>query len=122
MEVVNFLLQRHADVHAEAGFSYGVTALQAAAITGDLMVAKLLISNGADVNQIPSWTGGRYAIEGAAEHGRLDMVRMLLNAGVVSNHQTGRGFAHAIKLAEQNAHFAITNMLQIEETRTKPRR
>ena len=70
-----------ATVNAKPAVHGGITALQGAAISGDIMLAKLLLNKGADVNAAPSFIEGRYAIEGAAEHGRLDMVQLLLNAG-----------------------------------------
>ncbi|KAK0750172.1 hypothetical protein B0T18DRAFT_408389 [Schizothecium vesticola] len=48
--VIDFLLDRGADVIAEAGLHCGVTALQAAAITGDIKMVEFLISKGVDVN------------------------------------------------------------------------
>ncbi len=114
MELVNFLLDHGADVNAEAGLRCGVTALQAAAIKGDLELVELLISRGADVNAMASFEEGRYAIEGAAEHGRLDTVQMLLNAGAKGNCQLGTGFNSAIELAEGNGHFAVANLLKTE--------
>ncbi|PMD52264.1 uncharacterized protein K444DRAFT_513358, partial [Hyaloscypha bicolor E] len=89
----------------------GITALQGAAISGDVMLAKLLLEKGAEVNAAPSLIEGRYAIEGAAEHGRLDMVQLLLNAGAKGNVLRGTGFEDAIKLAEENNHFAVVNLL-----------
>lgn len=112
--LINFLLDRGSDVNAEAGLLCGVTALQAAAITGDIKIVELLISKGADVNAMASFEEGRYAIEGAAEHGRLDTVQMLLNAGAKGNVGLGTGFAYAIELAEKEGHFAVANLLKTE--------
>jgi len=112
MELVQLLLAKGAHVNAKPAIEGGVTALQGAAISGNITVAKLLLDTGAEVNARPSFSKGRYAIEGAAEHGRLDMVQLLLNAGAEGNVYRGTGFKQAIKLAENNGHFAIANLLK----------
>ncbi|KAK4149699.1 hypothetical protein C8A00DRAFT_46731 [Chaetomidium leptoderma] len=117
MELITFLLDRGADVNAEAGLNCGITALQGAAITGDIKLAELLLLKGADVNALPSFEDGRYAIEGAAEHGRLDMTQVLLNAGAKGNRFRGTGFQYAIELAEKEGHFAIANLLKAAGSR-----
>jgi len=112
MELVQFLLEKGADVNAKPAIHGGTTALQGAAVSGNIMLAKFLLDKGADVNAAPSFSEGRYAIEGAAEHGRLDMVQLLLNAGAMGNVFRGTGFKYAIELAEMNDHFAIANLLK----------
>ncbi|KIX08773.1 uncharacterized protein Z518_03430 [Rhinocladiella mackenziei CBS 650.93] len=112
MELVQFLLEKGADVNAKPAIHGGITALQGATVSGNIMLAKLLLDKGAHVNAAPSFSEGRYAIEGAAEHGRLDMGLFLLNAGAVGNVFRGTGFKYAIKLAEENGHFAIANLLK----------
>ncbi|KXX76217.1 Ankyrin repeat domain-containing protein 50 [Madurella mycetomatis] len=116
--LIEFLLDHGADINADPSLLSGITALQGAAIVGDLMVANLLISRGADVNAPPSFHNGRTAIEGAAEHGRLDMVRLLLNAGAIGDVTLGRGFKHAIDLAERRGYDAVANILKAEQSRT----
>lgn len=101
-----------ADINAMPAVEGGITALQGAAISGNIVLAKLLLSQGANVNAAPSFSEGRYAIEGAAEHGRLDMVQLLLNPGAMGNVSRGTGFKYAIELAEENGHFPIANMLK----------
>jgi ankyrin repeat protein len=112
LELVQFLLEKGADVNAKPAVHGGITALQGAAISGDIMIAKLLLEKGAEVNAAPSVSEGRYAIEGAAEHGRLDIAQLLLNAGAKGNVLRGTGFEYAIKLAEENHHFAVANLLK----------
>lgn len=112
LETAQFLLQAGADVNAKPSVQGGVTALQGAAISGNLMLAQLLLKKGAKVNAAPSFSDGRYAIEGAAERGRLDMVQLLLNAGAKGNVFRGTGFRYAIRLAEENEHFAIAKLLR----------
>lgn len=115
--LVDFLLSRGADINAKAGLISGLTALQGAAIAGDLKLAQRFLSLGADVNASPSYENGRYAIEGAAEHGRLDMVQLLLNAGAKGNVRRGTGLADAIQFASDEGHFAIANLLKAEQQR-----
>ena len=119
MAIVNLLLERGADINADpAAEDCGVTALQAAAIAGDLMLAELFISHGADVNAWSPSGGCRTAIEGAAEHGRLDMVQLLLNAGATGDATQTTGLEHAVKLAEENGHFAVASLLKEQEDST----
>jgi ankyrin repeat protein len=101
-----------ADIHAAPAPEAGITALQGAAISGDLILAELLIKRGANVNAWPAIVDGRTAVEGAAEHGRLDMVQLLLNAGAKGDVLRGKGFAPAIALAKENGHFAVANLLE----------
>jgi hypothetical protein len=111
IDFVTFLIDKGADIHAKPAVEGGITALQGAAIAGDIQIALLLIEKGADVNARGAFKYGRYAIEGAAEHGRLDMVKLLLNAGAKGNVNRGTGFQYAIKLAEENGHGAIVDLL-----------
>ncbi|KAH6620968.1 ankyrin repeat-containing domain protein [Chaetomium sp. MPI-SDFR-AT-0129] len=115
--LIDFLLERNANINADASIHHGITALQGAAIAGDFVLAKLLITHGADVNAGPSFDGGSTAsaIEMAAKHGRLDMVQLLLNAGAVGNVTRGLGFKPAIQLAEGNGHYAVANLLKMQD-------
>lgn len=112
IELIHFLLNKNADFNAKAGACSGITALQGAAISSDIMLAKLRIEKGADVNRAPSLVEGRYAIDGAVEHGHLDTVQLLLNARAKGNVRDGTGFEYAIKLAKKNEFFAVMNLLK----------
>ena len=46
-----------------------------------------------------------------AEHGRLDLVQLLLNAGAGANAPEGVRYERAIKLAAENQHLAIAEIL-----------
>lgn len=111
---IELLLSRGADVNARAGIEYGVTALQATAIRGQMKAAMLLLNAGADVNADGAIKEGRNALDGAAEHGRLDMVQLLLNAGACSNKtEDGTlGFDEAIRLAELEGHWAVSALIR----------
>ncbi|KAI0858280.1 ankyrin repeat-containing domain protein [Xylaria cubensis] len=108
MELITFLLDNGADVNARPGVKYGLTALQGAAIKGHIGLASLLLERGANVNAPPAIVDGRTALEGAAEHGRLDMVQFLLN--IEAKDEEG-GYDGAIQLAEENGHWAVTDLL-----------
>lgn len=127
MELIDFLLDVGADIHALAGEVRGVTALQGAAIRGHMKIALKFLEAGADVNAEPALVDGRTAVDGAAEHGRLDMVQMLLNAGAgaacggdesksKSKSHSLHPFAEAIELARNNGHFAIVSLLEQRTT------
>jgi ankyrin repeat protein len=108
--IVEFLLSRGADVNAGPARKGGATALQGAAIRGDIPIARMLLNYGADVNAAPALEEGRTAVEGAAEHGRLDMVRLLLSLGAKADPI--EQFSRAIKLAEENDHFVLAELLR----------
>ncbi|KAF8250355.1 ankyrin [Wilcoxina mikolae CBS 423.85] len=100
-----------ADVNAPAAEERGITALQGAAIQGNLRIAVMLLKAGADVNAPPAEYGGRKALEGAAEHGRLDMVQLLLNAGAkLDASEDGRN-CKAMKLAKSEGHITVARLL-----------
>ncbi|KAK3293095.1 ankyrin repeat-containing domain protein [Chaetomium fimeti] len=105
----SLLLDRGADINAPPAAFRGITALQGAAISGGLLLAKELILRGADVNA-PAAFCGRTALQGAAEHGRLDMVQLLLNAGATTH---GDACTRAIELAEVEENFAIADFLRM---------
>ncbi|KAF9767898.1 hypothetical protein IL306_014867 [Fusarium sp. DS 682] len=111
IELVEYLLEQGADINAAPAICGGITALQGAAIQGDITIARLLLLKGADVNASPAFKEGRSAIEGAAEYGRLDMVQFLLNAGA-DGGMHGQRFETAIQLANSNSHFAVANLLR----------
>jgi ankyrin repeat protein len=111
--IVEFLHSRGADVNAGPARKGGVTALQGVAIRGDIPIARMLLNYGADVNAAPALEEGRTAVEGAAEHGRLDMVRLLLSLGAKADPVVR--FSRAIKLAEENDHFVLADLLREHE-------
>ncbi|KAK7414992.1 hypothetical protein QQX98_006225 [Neonectria punicea] len=108
--IVALLISSGADINAAPSAKRGVTALQGAAIKGDLQIARILLHHGADVNANGSPEEGRTAVEGAAEWGRLEMVRLLLSVGAMPDPVDG--FSRAIKLADENEHYAIGDLLE----------
>ena len=88
----------------------GVTALQGAAIDGDIRIVMMLLLASADVNVAPAIEQGLNSIEAAAGNGRLDTLHLLLNY-----HPDTEEFEirekRAAKLALANGHLAIGRFL-----------
>lgn len=114
VEIIEILLSEGGvNVNEPAGLD-GATALQYAAVQGDLAIAKRLLDLGADPNQ-----PGRHwlhesgmALEEAAEQGRLEVVNLLLDSGVRSVGPYLVVYIYAISLATENGHTAIANILR----------
>jgi ankyrin repeat protein len=81
MEVVKFLLERGADVHAKA--VNGATALIIAAQNDRTGIVKLLLEKGADVNAKAN--DGGTALTVAAQYGCLEIVKLLNEKGAEAN-------------------------------------
>ena len=112
MDIAGMLIHHGADVNAPPAEDYGFTALQIAAMLGDLDMAAFLLSHRAHVNALPARRRGRAALDSAAEWGRLDMAKFLLNAGALSHRRGFTGYDGAIRLAEKNHHFAIADLIR----------
>ncbi|KAK8127007.1 uncharacterized protein PG998_002766 [Apiospora kogelbergensis] len=79
---IRYLLERNADIQSQT--PYGYTAMHAAAESGNLSLATLLIEKDADVNSTYyAWTDGpKYnPLDSAVDQKRLDMVKLLLDVG-----------------------------------------
>lgn len=111
-EIVLTLINRGANVDAPATDAGGGTAVQLASIGGFVGIVELLLRKGANVNRFPSILYGRTALEGAAEWGRLDMVQFLLQSGAQIDGRGRQSFLNATKLAEQNGHFVVLELLK----------
>ncbi|KAE8446566.1 hypothetical protein EG329_011898 [Mollisiaceae sp. DMI_Dod_QoI] len=116
-DIIDLLLLRGADANAPPATRGGVTALQGAAIQGDFQTVRKLLARGADVNAAPALEEGRTAVDGAAEHGRMDMIRLLLSVGAKADPVWG--FSRAIRLAEDNRHLALADLLREYEITMK---
>ncbi|CAG8908658.1 unnamed protein product [Penicillium egyptiacum] len=112
MELVDLFLKAGANVNQEPQPCGGATALQFAAIQGYIGIARKLLDAGASVRAPRAERYGRTAIEGAAEHGRLDMVQLLLNEGVLIDGNDRIEYIRAIKLAQQNCHYAVATLVK----------
>jgi ankyrin repeat protein len=99
------LLNRGANVNAPGAACKGGTALQFAAIKGDLKLISKLLERGADVNAPRARFGGRTALEGAAEQGRVGVLELLLECGKANiNGEGDDQYQKALKFAERNGH------------------
>ena len=87
-----------------------LTALQAAAIVGNIPIVERLLKAGASVDEPPSKPRGRTAIQGAVEAGRLELLSLLLH------HYKGTQIAEicddAIVFAHKNQHDHIVGFLR----------
>ncbi|RWA07075.1 hypothetical protein EKO27_g8041 [Xylaria grammica] len=111
-DIIHYLVQAGANVNSPPARWRGATALQLAAINGDLGLARYLISKGAQVNAPPSRIFGRTVLQGAAEHGRLDMLEFLLTEGALTGGRWRRRFIKAVKLAIAERHYVAANILK----------
>ncbi|KAF5658857.1 hypothetical protein FDENT_14032 [Fusarium denticulatum] len=111
LTIIETLLRSGSNVNAAPSFSFGVTALQCAAIRGCVGLAKQLLDAGARVNARGSRVGGRTALEAAAENGGLNMVELLLQHGALTTGPGRFQFIRAIHLANQKYH-AIAALLR----------
>ncbi|KAE8445875.1 hypothetical protein EG329_012799 [Mollisiaceae sp. DMI_Dod_QoI] len=86
IKVIQYLLDRGADLNWPAARHHGRTALQAAVEFGDANFVRSLIEKGADVNAPASeGPGGYTALQIAILKRKIDLVRILLDAGVHAN-------------------------------------
>jgi ankyrin repeat protein len=81
LRIINLLLDYGAGVNGAPAWKLGLSALQSAAMVGDVQVADLLCSRGADVNAPGCKYGGVPALVIAARKGDVNMVHFLLKAG-----------------------------------------
>jgi ankyrin repeat protein len=112
-EVIDYLLDNGADVNAAPCIRGGATAIQLAAIKGNVGLAERLISDyGADFNAPACRFQGRTAFEGAAEHGRLDVLLMLYHKEVDLLSDGGTQVQRATKFAEKNGQVAAKALVE----------
>jgi ankyrin repeat protein len=112
-EVIEYLLDNGADVNAAPCIRGGATAIQLAAIKGNVGLAeRLVLEYGADFNAPACKFQGRTAFEGAAEHGRLDMLLMLYHKGVDLCSDDGTQLQRAMKFAEENGQVAAKTLVE----------
>ncbi|KIW77137.1 hypothetical protein Z517_09583 [Fonsecaea pedrosoi CBS 271.37] len=114
--LVKFLIEHGANVNAPpSDGDYGQTALQAAAVLGDLEIVILLLKNQARVNTLSGigWNGfTQTALDYAAEFGRIDTVKFLLSVGALSACPGTSGYQKAILIAEVNRYGAIAELIR----------
>ena len=110
--LVTTLINGGADVNHRPIDIRGATALQFAAMNGNIGVLKLLLEAGADVNAPPCRWEGRTAIEGAAELGRLETVSILLEAGANVEGKANVNYRRTIYRAWAHGHHVLVEMVQ----------
>ncbi|KAJ5359789.1 hypothetical protein N7517_008980 [Penicillium concentricum] len=104
--IVEFLLERGADVNAQGG-TYG-DALQAACSRGHDKIAQMLLERGADINAQGRGYGN--ALQAACAGGHDKIAQMLLERGADINAQ-GRGYGNALQAACYGGHDKIAQIL-----------
>ncbi|KAK4222691.1 hypothetical protein QBC38DRAFT_549056 [Podospora fimiseda] len=108
------VLLHKADPNGAPG-TEGASALQYAAMEGNLVMVHKLLDGGADVNQPGSVKYGRTTVEGAAEHGRLEVLDLLLRrGGKIACSRGGKTHTHAVWLAKKEGAAARLLMSQKE--------
>ena len=112
------LLSKGANVNAPASAYKGGTALQLAAIQGDLKMVCKLLEKKAAVNAPGAKFGGRTALEGAAEYGRVGVLELLLDCGLAKIDGDGDvQYQKALKFAEREGHKKAFFMLKAAKER-----
>lgn len=92
---------------AQATGAQGIPVLFYPVLTGDILMAELLLSYGADVN---AGAGGNTPLHAAAMLGQVDMVRWLLDHG--SELRAGNyDNKTPLEVAQQNGHEDVAGLL-----------
>jgi ankyrin repeat protein len=107
--MIDLFLSRGANIHVAASSTMIFTALQAAAITGNIPIVERLHKAGASVEEPPSKPRGRTAIQGAAMTGRLELLSLLLHC--YKGTQVTEMCDDAIAFAQKNLHDHIMGFL-----------
>ncbi|MDQ1474682.1 MAG: uncharacterized protein QOJ99_6162 [Bryobacterales bacterium] len=105
-EMVELLLENHADVHT--GSRKG-NALMAASFRGYTAIAEKLIKAGARVNDAN--VAGGTALMYAALSGRTDVIRLLIRSGAQAGPRDRRGL-DAATLAERQGNQELADMIR----------
>ena len=104
----------NADVNATAKKYVGLTALQAAAMGGDLQLVDKLITIKADINAEAYQYSGRTALQAAAQEEHSKVVGKLLRAKADVNAGPCRDFGRtALQAAAEQGHLEVVEMLLI---------
>ena len=107
-DLVQAMIDAGASVNHISG--YGYTALNQAAESGQVGVAKALIEAGAKVNFTNGCYGFFTPLHNAAEYGHLEMVKALIHAGAEINAKNKFG-ATPLSLASAEEHLDIVKVL-----------
>jgi ankyrin repeat protein len=99
LEVVKFLVERGADIHARSG-----SALRTACVHGRFDVVRYLVECGADIHM-----HGEYPLLSSCIVGRVDLVEYLIELGAVVN-LSGQ-WSHLIEIAARHGHLPVVQLL-----------
>lgn len=111
-DVVELLLENHADIHAVANnqtFAPHATPLHSAVARGDAHVVALLLNAGADANA--KQHGGYTALHAAVTAGNEDVVKLLLRHGADVRLRSDDGRTPQ-SIAEEQQNTAILELLR----------
>ena len=116
LELISYLISKGTNVNAECGVPYGdvnrlMRATEAAALAGDVAIMIQLLNSGAILNSGWLIAEHRLELDWAAVEGHLQMVHLLLRSGARSHFRGTSGYDGAIRLAEENMHFAVAELI-----------
>lgn len=114
LAIIQLLLEKKADVNEAPARRSGGTAIQMAAISGDISVTCELLCHGAKLDSPPpSTVNGRWPLEGAAEHGHGEMIKFLWDAAKEQRVVFDQAMcSHAIELARGNGHPGCVELIR----------
>ncbi|KAH8432426.1 uncharacterized protein LDX57_010062 [Aspergillus melleus] len=84
------------------------TALQAAAISGNVEIVRMLVDNGADIRDIDRY--GQTPLHRAAYHGHEAVVALLLDRGAIPDHQDSNGYSSTLFAASFGFKAVLTRL------------
>lgn len=111
-DFLDVLLQHGIDVNVPSIRTFDDTALQSAALGGDLGTMRRLLEHGAELNARRAMSMGFTAVEAAAACGRLDALRLLLDSGLVTDGFGRYSYVLAIYIAKRAGHSAVVSLLK----------
>jgi uncharacterized protein len=107
--IVDYLIEKGADVNAASQNNQRVTPLHAAAASRSVSIASTLLENGADVNTRQN--GGFTPLHAAAQNGQVALIKLLLEYGAQPDVKADNGQT-PFDQARQNDHAEAANLLK----------
>src|SRR5438094_7971102 len=108
-ESVEYLIEKGADLNAQAKNETGYTALTGAVSQNHNEVAKVLLKKGANVNH--QYEGGFTPLMHAAFAGNVELVNLLLEKGADPNARNGEGKT-PLTFAREKGHDSVVELLR----------